>query len=437
MSIEETLGLHRPKDERGSLAGEFRTVLVKEAVDMALEADLTFEQVMWLLMMGVEGNWYADSANPSFAKHDDDGVFTDLTNAIDGSSATSVTIVGLVAAADSIKVCAAAAFRGIRVDIGSTVQAVAATVTVTCSDGSAGWLACTLVNDGTLAGGASMAQDGVIEFTPHASWASEAIDGNTGFWIRLVWSANWTANVKINDLYTIPLACVWTYEPSLTSANTPQSTTIEYGDDVQEHESEYCVASGLEFSGAMDDVCKMKATIFGRNMAAGSFTGSLSDPSTLETAVANKTILSVDVIGGTVGTTPVSNSLIDFNIKIDGGFLPVKHGGSTLYFDAVSEQAKKVTTDLTLVFNTAVEAQRVLYKAGTQQLFQIKSTGSLIAGTTYKTFLVNFAGVYTKFKTHEEANGETIAKISIESQYDSTWAKLFQIVVTNTIAALE
>ncbi len=436
LTLEELMVLHRPDEERGSLADRHRTVLVGESVEAKFEGDLTFEQIMWWLAAGIENNWYGDTANPTGAKHNDNGLFTNLTNAFDGSSGTSVTIVTFTAAQDYIQIRSASKFRAVRVDLGATVNAVASTITVTCSDGASGWLACTLVRDGTLSGGASMAQDGVIEFTPHASWLSDTVDGDAGFWIRIAWSGNWTASVVINDFYTIPFVTVWTYEPSLTAANTPQSLTVEYGDNTQEHEAEYMIASDLEFSWAPDEPVKVAASLFGRNLAASTFT-SLSDPTSLETAIGNKMRLYIDASGGTIGTTEKTSSIIDGSIKIETGFKPVKHGTANLFgMDGLGEGKKKISANLTVVFNSGVETERTMYAAGTRRLFRLQTIGSLISGSDYNKITFDFAGVYTKFSTLQDKDGETTVSLTIEGEYDSTWAKLFQIVVQNEVGAL-
>jgi len=430
LTMEEKLTLHRPDEERGSLADVHRTLITGEDVDLSFEGDMTFEQVMYFLNMGMLQKLEGDTSTPSEAKEDNNSVFTDLTNAIDDSTSTYVTIVGFVAAEDKILVGSASKFRAIKIDMGSVVNAETSTVTVKCSDGASGWLACTLVQDTTLSGGASLAQDGTIEFTPNASWATDTIDSDDEYWVSLEFSANLTSNIRITELYTISETVVWTFEPSWTSANTPQSFTIEYGDDVQEHETEYCVARSIEISGAMDDVIKLKAEMFGRNFAADTYT-SLSDPSSITPAAANKTTLAIDAIGGTIGNTPKSSTLVDFSWKFESGFIPSKHGGANSYFDLVAEKKKKLVVSATIVFNSGTEAQRLIWEAKTRQLFRIETTGA-----SPNKLTLDFAGVYTSWSSLEERDGEDVVKVTIEGEYDTTDTLYTTVVVTNEVASL-
>ena len=231
-------------------------------------------------------------------------------------------------------------------------------------------------------------------------------------------------------------AYTYTYTPNLTTANTPKTFTIEYGDDVQEHEVEYCVTKELEISGAVDEPWTVKSSMFGRNLAASSFTGALSDP-TVETALVNLTKLYIDDSGGSHGGTELALTLIDFSFKLTTGFTPGKHGGSTLYFDALRQQKIKATLDMTLEFLTATEAERVKRVAGTNRLVRLEALGTLAgAATAYRTARIDMSGVYTKWGSLGDNDGADVVAVTLESEYDSTWAKFLEIVVINAVATL-
>ncbi len=231
-------------------------------------------------------------------------------------------------------------------------------------------------------------------------------------------------------------AYTWTYDPDADGANTPTTFTFEYGDNAQEHEVEYCVAEELEISGAMNEPWKMKAKLFGRNLAPSTFTSIATIP-TVEDILTNKTQLYIDNTAAGLGGTEVPSSLVDFSLKLTTGFKPVKHGGSTLYFTDLAEGKKKITLDMNLVFSTSLEAERVLWVAGTRRFVSLKATGSLAgSASAYKTATINFGGVYTKFGSLGDKDGETVVPVTIESEYDTTWGKLFTAVIVNKVATL-
>jgi hypothetical protein len=138
---------------------------------------------------------------PSFLKYDNNGVISDMANAFDDDTETDYTMVAFVALEDAIYVGYSTKFHTVVVDIGATVQDLASALTVQCSDGEGGWLACVLDADGTDVGGDSMKQDGVIEFTPHADWLPDTVDEEADmYWLKLTWDGNWTANVLITEI---------------------------------------------------------------------------------------------------------------------------------------------------------------------------------------------------------------------------------------------
>lgn len=240
----------------------------------------------------------------------------------------------------------------------------------------------------------------------------------------------------VSGAVTDTSAYTYTYTPNLTTANTPKTFTIEYGEDVQEHEIEYCVTKELEISGAIDGVWAVKANIFGRNLDPSSFTGALSDP-TVEPAIMNLTKLYIDDSGGSHGGTEKALTLIDFAFKLSTGFLPGKHGGATLYFDTLRQKKITATLDMTLEFLTATEAERVKYVAGTNRLVRLEALGTLAgASTAYRTARIDMSGVYTKWSTLQDDDGATTVAVTLETEYDATWAKALELVVINAVSTL-
>ena len=225
------------------------------------------------------------------------------------------------------------------------------------------------------------------------------------------------------------------YDPNLTTANTIKTFTVEYGDDVQAWEAEFVATRNLEISGAMDQPWIVKADMFGRNMGETTFTGALTDD-TVESILTNKTVLSIDAIGGSIGTTAKASTLISFSWKLETGWNPRKHGGANLYFDTLGEKKMKLVVDMVIEFNSGVNTEMGFFRAGTPRLFQLLSTGSLIGGATYNTATLEWCGVYTKFSPLQEQEGADIVSVTIEGEYDATWAKYLRAEVVSSVATL-
>ncbi len=146
---------------------------------------------------------------PSKVIHSDNGVNTALANVIDDSTGTQDTIT-LVAAEDYLMVCFARTFNSVYITMGGTKNAVASTISaVELSDGQSGWNATTLLRDHSQSrdittgpNGKTFSTDGWIQWMvpEDGSWDDDTYDTTTGRWMRLTFSADWTASTQIEEI---------------------------------------------------------------------------------------------------------------------------------------------------------------------------------------------------------------------------------------------
>jgi hypothetical protein len=438
LSVSDSWTQHKPDENLGSLIRPYRSVKVATDVALSFEGDATFEQLAYFLRMGVLGGLNPASANPTFAKKLITSTYTDLTNAIDGAAGTSETVTFAAYATDKLYIASASKFRAIRIDMGATVNAQALNLTVKCSNGSGGWLACTLVRDTTKDSGGTkpLAQDGVIEFTPNTAWASDTVDSDTGYWIEISFSANPTASLVFNDIYTIPMESVWTFTPAKTAAGTFDAYTIEAGDDVQAVEVEYCMASKITISGGMAAPVTVTVDMFGRQVANTTFTSGLTPP-TVETILGQKAKLYIDAETGTMGATEKSNSLISWTYTIETGLYAKRYGNGHIYFTAYGEKGAKATLQVTAAFNSDINTERASMDGETQRLVRVEAEGTTISASA-KKLTMDICGVYMpgSFKLLDERDGEDIVTFTIESMDSPTYGKGFEVTITNALATM-
>lgn len=231
-------------------------------------------------------------------------------------------------------------------------------------------------------------------------------------------------------------ARLWTFAPSLTAANDPDTFTLELGDNVQAYEAEYVFAKGLEISAALDEALQFSADLVGRQLTATTFTGALSDR-TVEQALAAKVKLYMDDTGGTIGTTQKTATLLDWTWSLPEHFVVKRHQDGSLTFSAHSEVPMIPELKLVVEFVAGVATLRTKYTGETRQLVRLKTEGSLV-GSVSALKHVQIDGAYkiTEFAELDERNGATIVEMTLRGEYDSTWAKLFEVQVQNAIATL-
>jgi len=236
-----------------------------------------------------------------------------------------------------------------------------------------------------------------------------------------------------------PDTYLWTYAPSLTSGNTPDTYTIEWGDDVQVWESEYAFATDLEISGSLGEAWKISMPIVGRQHSTASFTGALSDR-TVESVLTNISKLYMDDAGGSIGTTQIESAFRDFSWKMGEHFAPFFTAEGNKYFTMFSEKKFGLgspTLDITLVVDATTKTLiTTKYAAGTVQLVRIEGTGTSIEDAYTRYVYLDGAYLITGVDEIAEANGESVVTLHLAGQYDSTYAKLFEIAVMNKVDAL-
>lgn len=227
--------------------------------------------------------------------------------------------------------------------------------------------------------------------------------------------------------------------PAVTTLKTK---TIEAGDNLQAEVMEYAVVEEFELSGGVGAAWMLSACKwFGRQSALQAFTAALSAPALSNPYLFQKSKLYIDAVGGTIGTTLISNTFESAKINIVTGWIPKYSGDGNLYFGEAQFIGAKMTAELTFYHNATTEAQKVLFRADTPRQFRIKTEGDAVAtpGTTYsvKTGLWDFAGVISQFDDAAgDKDGINIAKITIECGYDPTAALFAKFVNVNELSAL-
>lgn len=132
------------------------------------------------------------------------GTYTDYTDyARDKDSSTHVPLDGMVAT-DILYMGFSECPRGVYIDMGSNVNANAATLDVEFYNGTA-WTDVSSDSDGTTSGGATLAQDGLYSWTLPTSIPITVNGVSSLQWIRFKPSTTLSATVDVNEI--IP-ACI-------------------------------------------------------------------------------------------------------------------------------------------------------------------------------------------------------------------------------------
>jgi hypothetical protein len=161
---------------------------------------------------------------------------------------------------------------------------------------------------------------------------------------------------------------------------------------------------------------------------------------TVEEMPFGKSQLAIDVIGGTMGATNKANTLLGWDLTLKTGWRGVPSGDGNLSFGFVKCADPELTLDITFEHNGSARAEKAFWRSQTARKLQLKVLGSALATAgsvyTYKTFLANLCGKWSKFSVLGEQDGNDIVTGMFVSKYDPTAALFATLIVVNEVAAL-
>lgn len=236
---------------------------------------------------------------------------------------------------------------------------------------------------------------------------------------------------------------IYAYAMPTTAMNTLNTYTIEGGNNVQVREVEYCFVESFKLSGNAAEGVMMEGSWRGRQNTDTTFTGALTVPTLVpgDHIVFGGSKLYIDAVGGTIGTTEISNTLLSFELDVTTGY-KAKYTNAAKYFDFIYWDVGSYAATLKLVFehNSTSEGQVDLYEAVTPRQFRLLFEGNDVGtpGTTYSknTLIIDAAGTYANNPTFSDNDGNNVWEMEVDIAYDLTAALGLEFVVVNELSAL-
>lgn len=176
---------------------------------------------------------------------------------------------------------------------------------------------------------------------------------------------------------------LWTATPLMTTANDPDSFTLELGDNTQAFEIEYCQIDKIKYSGQIDQdggVSKVSLELgyYGRQLTPTTFTGSLALPTSIAPMNAKLARFYLDTSWGGIGGTEQTGLLRAFDVEILIGNHPKFFGDANRYFGGHGEGDIQVLVTLDLEGISGADSIFDLYQAGTERALRLDINGPQI-----------------------------------------------------------
>lgn len=248
------------------------------------------------------------------------------------------------------------------------------------------------------------------------------------------------------DATNEPNAFLWTYQGGLTTGNTPDITngidtlTIEYGDNLDDYEAEYCFTKTLVITGAPNEPVTFEWTLTGAQVTAGITPTPALTVQTVKYYPSNMVSFYIDTSYANIGTTAKTDLLKGFTWTLETMFTPRYTAGGAYTYKGVNEDWKKVELELEYKRGTLSEVEKALWEAGSSTYLRIKlglpASEEIDSGQSNPPYIyLDGAYHYTEWPAPEDDNGARTESVTAHSVYDSTGTRDFEVAVFTDLAA--
>jgi hypothetical protein len=230
---------------------------------------------------------------------------------------------------------------------------------------------------------------------------------------------------------------LWAFTPSMTATNTPDSITLEMGDDTQAYEVEHVMFKTIKISGDIaqdggDSPVQVEVEYFGRQVTATTFTNSLALP-TMTTMNAKLARLYKDAAWAGKGTTEITSTLRGFELEIMTGLHPKFFGSADKFFTTFGESIIGAMLTLTLEGNSSADAIWDDFKAETAAAYALKINGPVIGtGGPHNLTVCVWGKPESVIPLNEESSGNNLHAVVVHGMYGTTGAQILSVDVTTS-----
>lgn len=223
-----------------------------------------------------------------------------------------------------------------------------------------------------------------------------------------------------------------------TASGTPRTYTVEYGDDVQNYEAEYCFPTRLGLSADTDGMTQLTADIVGRQSTKSTKTALTPvDPVLIPGYLWVPKFATAQ--SGLDGASTITNFLRNWSMDWSTGLVPHKYQDGLDYFGQVVESAPVEGTVKLVVDSNATAISRFYDKgeAGTVDFLNLTATGAAIGGDSPYKVDIDVALEYTSVSLlASDIDGVNTYEVNAKIVDDETWGQSLGIAVTNALANL-
>lgn len=229
----------------------------------------------------------------------------------------------------------------------------------------------------------------------------------------------------------------WTFTPSQTGSNAQESYTIEFGDDTQEYEAEYCQASDWTLSAGADDLTQLEMNWFGRQSTKSTKTAVTANNGVKIPGYLWK-IRFATAQSGLAGASDQTNFLVGWSLNVQTGLVRRKYQDGNAYFGQTVEAAPIIGTLDLVVESTSTAVSQFYDKAAadTNDFIQLKATGPTLGGSNYSAQIQMCVSYDDPEIIGAESDGVNLYNVKAHLMYDATWTNSIVGTIVNSLASI-
>lgn len=232
---------------------------------------------------------------------------------------------------------------------------------------------------------------------------------------------------------TVTIHSKWAFVPPSTQAWNPVSLSLEEGNTAgQDATLSGCLMQTWSLAGVMQQALNFTMKGFGKTFVAGTtLTGALNYR-TVEPILFGQATFALDPAATAPGTTPLSASIVSWNVDGDTGIQPIYSGGSLEPTDfTFQKQATKVK--LGLLYSSTLDT---FLKANWVAGLPVMTRMAFLSGV--KQFVFDFAGDLTTDPVLWGDNqGAQVIEVELDARADTQFTgNVAAAMVTNAVTTL-
>ena len=230
---------------------------------------------------------------------------------------------------------------------------------------------------------------------------------------------------------------IYTFVGATNASPTLSACTLEMGDASRVDEMEYSFVTDFEISGEAGGELMLASNWVGRQATDAEFTAlTLADVHEL---MFSQGTLYIDDVDGTIGSTPVSATLLGMKLNVTTGAYAQYGASGALYFEKQGFGIPEVMLELTYEHNASAITEITAWRNKTSRQMRLSWSGDALgtAGTAYSyhTLQMDMAGIYESCSTLGEQDGNDTVTCTMRVTWDPTAALFFETIVVNVLAA--